>query len=139
MRISDWSSDVCSSDLPLTISTAPFPAFPTDMQAQFMAMLTLAKVREALADLPLTWREGTSCTGAIATLEGAKPGRRVLLRGDMDALPIDEPAGLAFASQIPGQMHACGHDTHTAMLAAAARLLYGMRGEFSGTVDRSEE
>lgn len=96
---------------------------------------TLAKVREALADLPLTWREGTSCTGAIATLEGAKPGRRVLLRGDMDALPIDEPAGLAFASQIPGQMHACGHDTHTAMLAAAARLLCGMRGEFSGTVD----
>ncbi|MBA4164314.1 MAG: amidohydrolase [Erythrobacter sp.] len=96
---------------------------------------TLAKVREALADLPLTWREGTSCTGAIATLEGAKPGRRVLLRGDMDALPIDEPAGLAFASQIPGQMHACGHDTHTAMLAGAARLLCGMRGEFSGTVD----
>lgn len=96
---------------------------------------TLAKVREALAELPLTWREGTSCTGAIATLEGAKPGRHVLLRGDMDALPIDEPAGLDFASQIPGQMHACGHDTHTAMLAGAARLLCGMRGEFSGTID----
>ena len=96
---------------------------------------TLAKVREALADLPLTWREGKSCTGAVATLEGARPGRRVLLRGDMDALPIDEPAGLDFASRIPGQMHACGHDTHTAMLAAAARLLCGMRGEFKGTVD----
>lgn len=96
---------------------------------------TLAKVREALADRPLTWREGTSCTGAIATLEGAQPGRRVLLRGDMDALPMDEGTGLEFASTIPGRMHACGHDTHTAMLAAAARLLAGRRGDFAGTVD----
>jgi len=86
---------------------------------------TLAKVRDALADLPLTWREGTSCTGAVATLEGARPGRRVLLRGDMDALPMEEKTGLDFASTISGRMHACGHDTHTAMLA----------GEFAGTVD----
>src|SRR3546814_7400518 len=96
---------------------------------------TLAKVREALADLPLAWREGTSCTGAVATLEGAKPGRRVLLRGDMDALPMEEKTGLAFASTISGRMHACGHDTHTAMLAAAARLLAGQNGEFAGPVD----
>ena len=96
---------------------------------------TLAKVREALADLPLTWREGTSCTGAIATLEGASPGKRVLLRGDMDALPMDEQTNLEFASTIPGRMHACGHDTHTAMLAGAARLLCSKREEFSGTVD----
>ena len=96
---------------------------------------TLAKVREALADLPLTWREGTSCTGAIATLEGSSPGKRVLLRGDMDALPMDEKTNLEFASTIPGRMHACGHDTHTAMLAGAARLLCSKREEFSGTVD----
>ncbi len=96
---------------------------------------TLAKVREALADLPLTWREGSSCTGAIATLEGSKPGKRVLLRGDMDALPMDEKTGLDFASTIPGRMHACGHDTHTAMLAGAARLLSHKRDEIAGTVD----
>lgn len=96
---------------------------------------TLAKVRAALTGLPLTWREGASCTGAIATLEGMGPGRRVLLRGDMDALPIAEPAGFDFASRIAGQMHACGHDTHTAMLAGAAQLLCGMRSGFSGTID----
>jgi len=96
---------------------------------------TLAKVREALSDLPLTWREGPSCTGAVATLEGASPGKRVLLRGDMDALPMDEKTNLEFASTIPGRMHACGHDTHTAMLAGAARLLSAKREEFSGTVD----
>ncbi|QIG54141.1 amidohydrolase [Altererythrobacter sp. BO-6] len=96
---------------------------------------TMAKVRAALADLPLTWREGPSTTGQVATLEGARPGRRVLLRGDMDALPMDEKTNLEFASTIEGRMHACGHDTHTAMLAGAARLLCGMREQISGTVD----
>ena len=96
---------------------------------------TMAKVREALADLPLSWREGPSTTGQVATLEGSKPGRRVLLRGDMDALPMDEKTNLEFASTIEGRMHACGHDTHTAMLAGAARLLCGMREQISGTVD----
>ena len=85
--------------------------------------LTLAKVRAELAGLPLEWREGTSCTGAVATLRGAMPGPGVLLRGDMDALPMPEDTGLDVASAIPGRMHACGHDTHTAMLAGAARIL----------------
>ncbi|MEP5937757.1 MAG: M20 family metallopeptidase [Erythrobacter sp.] len=100
---------------------------------------TLAKVRAALEGLPLTWREGPSCTGAIATLvgtgEGAGADRRVLLRGDMDALPMDEKTDLDFASTIPGRMHACGHDTHTAMLAGAAQLLCAQRDSFAGTVD----
>ena len=96
---------------------------------------TMAKVRGALADLPLTWREGGSTTGQVATLSGGKPGRRVLLRGDMDALPMEEKTGLDFASTIPGTMHACGHDTHTAMLAGAARLLCARAEELSGTVD----
>ena len=96
--------------------------------------LTLAKVRAELADLPLEWREGTTCTGAIAVLKGANPGRTVLLRGDMDALPMPEETGLAFASAIPGRMHACGHDTHTAMLAGAARLLCERQGGFAGEV-----
>jgi amidohydrolase len=95
---------------------------------------TLAKVRTALAHLPLEWREGGSTTGAVATLKGARPGRRVLLRGDMDALPMDEHTGLEFASTIPGRMHACGHDTHTAMLAGAAELLCARREELAGEV-----
>ena len=96
--------------------------------------LTLAKVRAELADLPLEWREGPSCTGAVAVLAGATPGRTVLLRGDMDALPMPEQTGLDFASAIPGRMHACGHDTHTAMLAGAARLLAARRSELAGEV-----
>ncbi|GAA0266322.1 M20 family metallopeptidase [Alteraurantiacibacter aestuarii] len=95
---------------------------------------TLAKVRAELADLPLAWREGTSATGAVAVLQGGKPGRTALLRGDMDALPMQEDTGLPFASTIPGRMHACGHDTHTAMLAGAARILAERREEICGEV-----
>jgi len=96
--------------------------------------LTLAKVRAELADLPLEWREGASCTGAVAVLKGARPGHSVLLRGDMDALPMPEETGLEFASSIAGRMHACGHDTHTAMLAGAARILAARKGELAGEV-----
>ena len=85
---------------------------------------TRDKIRAALAPLPLEWREGPSTTGLVATLKGgAGPGRSVLLRGDMDALPMPEETGLDFASATPGVMHACGHDAHVAMLAGAAELL----------------
>ena len=95
---------------------------------------TLAKVRSELADLPLEWREGSSCTGAVAVLNTGKAGRSVLLRGDMDALPMDEETGLDFASTIAGRMHACGHDTHTAMLAGAARVLAARADALRGEV-----
>ncbi|MGB3796959.1 MAG: M20 family metallopeptidase, partial [Alteraurantiacibacter sp.] len=95
---------------------------------------TLAKVKQALADLPLAWHEGPSCTGAVAVLKGAASGRRVLLRGDMDALPMDEHSGLDFASQTPGRMHACGHDAHTAMLVGAVRVLAARQESLSGEV-----
>ena len=95
---------------------------------------TLAKVKAELADLPLEWHEGPSCTGAVAVLNPGKTGRSVLLRGDMDALPMDELTGLDFASTIPGRMHACGHDTHTAMLAGAARVLSARADELAGEV-----
>ena len=85
---------------------------------------TCEKVRVALAHLPLDWKDGPSTTGLVATLKGkAGKGRSVLLRGDMDALPMPEETGLPFASTVPGAMHACGHDAHTAMLAGAAELL----------------
>ena len=96
---------------------------------------TRDKVRAALAGLPLEWREGPSTTGLVATLKGgAGEGRCVLLRGDMDALPMPEETGLDFASTIPGTMHACGHDTHTAMLAGAVRLLCARRDALKGEV-----
>jgi amidohydrolase len=95
---------------------------------------TLAKVRTELADLPLEWREGTSCTGAVAVLNAGKAGRSVLLRGDMDALPMEEHTGLPFASTVSGRMHACGHDTHTAMLAGAARVLSARADTLPGEV-----
>ena len=95
---------------------------------------TLAKVRAALAGLPLEWKTGPSTSGAIAVLRGALPGRTVLLRGDMDALPMPEDTGLQFKSTVEGTMHACGHDTHTAMLASAARILCERRESLAGTV-----
>ena len=95
---------------------------------------TLAKARAELADLPLEWREGASCTGAVAVLNAGKVGRTALLRGDMDALPMTEETGLPFASTVAGRMHACGHDTHTAMLAGAARILAARADALAGEV-----
>jgi hippurate hydrolase len=95
---------------------------------------TTAKVKAALAGLPLEIREGPSTTGLVAILRGPANGRTVLLRGDMDALPLTEDTGLAFTSLNHGAMHACGHDTHVAMLAGAARALCASRERLAGTV-----
>ena len=95
---------------------------------------TRDKVRAALAHLPLEWREGPSTTGLIAVLNPGKAGRSVLLRGDMDALPMPEETGLDFASQVAGAMHACGHDAHVAMLAGAAELLCARADRLEGEV-----
>jgi amidohydrolase len=100
--------------------------------------LTLPRTRDAvladLADLPLQVHRGRSVTSVVAVLDGARPGSTVLLRADMDALPLQEDSGLPFRSQVDGAMHACGHDTHVAMLATAARLLAGRRERLTGRV-----
>lgn len=95
---------------------------------------TAAKIMAALSGLPLEYRTGPSTSGIVAVLRGGSGGRTVLLRGDMDALPMNEDTGLAFASRKPGAMHACGHDSHVAMLVGAARLLCARRTHLSGTV-----
>ncbi len=95
---------------------------------------TRDKLLGALAGLPLEIRTSENCSGFVALLDGAKPGRTVLLRGDMDALPIQEATGLDFASREPGRMHACGHDSHSAMLASAARIMCAGRGAIAGRI-----
>jgi len=95
---------------------------------------TQAKVLDALDGLPLEISTGRALSSVTAVLRGARPGPVVLLRGDMDALPVTEETGLPYASAVPGAMHACGHDLHTAMLAGAARLLAARRADLSGTV-----
>jgi hippurate hydrolase len=77
---------------------------------------------------------GETVTSAVAVVEGATPGPTVLLRADMDALPLQEDSGLPFASEVAGRMHACGHDTHVAMLLGAARLLVERRDQLRGNV-----
>jgi amidohydrolase len=73
-------------------------------------------------------------TSVVARLRGGRPGRTIAMRADMDALPVAEVTGLPFASQVPGVMHACGHDGHTAILLGAAKLLARRRAELSGEV-----
>ena len=91
-------------------------------------------VLTALAELPVTVTTGSSTSSVVAVLEGSRPGPTVLLRGDMDALPMPEDTGLPFASEVDGAMHACGHDTHVAMLAGAAQLLAHRRNDLAGRV-----
>jgi amidohydrolase len=76
--------------------------------------------------------EGIATTGLVALIHGRRPGPAVALRADMDALPMDEITGAPYASEIPGRMHACGHDGHTAMLLGAARYLAETRN-FAGS------
>jgi len=98
---------------------------------------TQAKVLDALAGLPLEISTGRGLSSVTAVLRGGRrsgSGPVVLLRGDMDALPVTEETQLPYASAIPGVMHACGHDLHTAMLAGAARVLSARQAELPGSV-----
>jgi amidohydrolase len=110
---------------------------------------TQAKVLAALDGLPLEITTGQALSSVTAVLRGGRAdeagrsdsdggdgqrGRTVLLRADMDALPLTERTGVPYASQLPGVMHACGHDLHTAMLVGAARLLCARQAELPGNV-----
>jgi len=102
-------------------------------ELQYEEVLTSQLVRDTLDELDIPYRSPIAETGVLATLgTGSEPC--VALRADMDALPILEEADVPFRSQIDGRMHACGHDCHTAMLLAAARMLKERESELSGTV-----
>src|SRR2546426_8376344 len=99
-------------------------------------------VAQHLRSLGLEVRTGVAHTGVVGVLRGGKPGPVVALRADMDALPVTEEVDVPFASKVRatyngqevGVMHACGHDTHVAMLMGVAEVLAGMRSELPGTV-----
>jgi len=91
-------------------------------------------VAERLREFGIETTTGVAKTGVVGLLHGKGPGKTVLLRADMDALPMDELNDVPYKSQTPGVMHACGHDAHTAMLLGVARLLSERREEFVGTV-----
>src|SRR5258708_38772380 len=96
--------------------------------------LATASVLDALKGLDVQIERGPSTSGLMVTLKGPSQGGTVLLRGDMDALPMNEDTGLAFASKTQGRMHACGHDAHTAMLTGAVKLLHANRARLAGSV-----
>ncbi len=95
---------------------------------------TQAKVVDALTGLGLDITLGETCTSVVADLDTGRPGPTVLLRGDMDALPLTEDHVSDYRSREEGRMHACGHDAHVAMLASAAQLLSENRSELAGKV-----
>ena len=104
----------------------PELAFQEENTARFVA--------DRLRELGIETRTGIAKTGVLGLLRGGQPGKTVLLRADMDALPIDELNDVPYKSLNPGVMHACGHDAHTAMLLGVARLLGERRDEIRGTV-----
>jgi len=95
---------------------------------------TARLVVETLRPLGVEIQTGIAQTGVVATLRGAMPGRTVLLRADMDALPIHEENDLDFRSRHAGKMHACGHDAHTASLLGTAMILARLRDQLRGQV-----
>jgi hippurate hydrolase len=100
----------------------------------FEEVETARLVVDTLRPLGLDVENGVAKTGVVATLHGAHPGPTLLLRADMDALPIQEANTFDFASRHPGRMHACGHDAHTASLLGTALILHRMRDHLHGTI-----
>ena len=116
--------------------------FHANPELGFAEHRTAAAVAAHLRSLGLEVHEGVGRTGVVGVLRGARPGKTVALRADMDALPVQEATGLPFASTATGTYmgntvpvaHACGHDAHVAMLMGAAEVLAGMKDRISGTI-----
>jgi amidohydrolase len=100
----------------------------------FDTVRTAGIVAAELRALGLEPQTGVGRTGVVATISGARPGPCIILRADMDALPIHEQTGLEFSSTVPGKMHACGHDLHTASLLGAAGALVKLAPRLAGSV-----
>jgi amidohydrolase len=107
----------------------------TNPELSFEEFKTAQFVAEELRALGLTPQEGIAGTGLVALIEGRNPEKKIVgLRADMDALPIVEANNVPYKSQVPGVMHACGHDVHTASLLGTAKILNQLRDQFEGTI-----
>jgi len=95
---------------------------------------TAGLVATRLSDLGYEVTAGIGITGVVGVMRGTRPGKTIMLRADMDALPIEEENDVPYASQTGGTMHACGHDGHVAMLLGAATLISRRRDELAGTI-----
>lgn len=100
----------------------------------FQETRTAQIAAEILSDLGIDVRTGVGKTGVVALLEGAQDGPTVLVRCDMDALPIQEENEFEYASETPGVMHACGHDAHVAIVLTVAKMLHAHRDHMSGRI-----
>jgi len=103
-------------------------------ETAFEEVRTSALVAERLRALGLAPRTGVGRTGVLATVKGGRLGRTVLLRADMDALPIEEANEVPYRSQVPGKMHACGHDCHTSILLGISKRLVSEAADLAGQV-----
>jgi len=90
-------------------------------------------ISQELSKEKIPFRQKVGQTGVVAVVEGKQPGPCILLRGDMDALPLSEATGLDYASRVEGKMHACGHDLHAAALLGVARILWKIKDHVRGT------
>jgi len=100
----------------------------------FQEYKTSALIESVLKDLGIEVVRYPNSTAVVGILKGGKPGRTVALRADIDALPLQEQADLEFKSEVPGVMHACGHDVHTAVLMGAAKVLSIHKEDLPGTI-----
>jgi amidohydrolase len=112
-------------------------------EVSFSEQETSVKISDRLRELGLEVQPCPTETGAVAVLDTGRPGKTVMLRADIDALPILEESGVEFQSESEGNMHACGHDTHTAMMLGTARTLvdhiWDLNGRFLFVFQPAEE
>lgn len=107
--------------------------FHTNPEPAFKEFETIKRIEKELKDIGIPY-EIVGETGIVATIEGKKDGKKVALRGDIDALEMDDLKDVSYKSKNPGLCHSCGHDGHTAMLITAGRVLYENKDELNGTV-----
>lgn len=132
MTIIERIKQLAEADREFCVSTRRhLHAYP---ELSFHEVETSSYIRKTLLAIGLTDVSIIGDTGVVATIKGKSEGKTILLRADIDALPIHENTGLPFQSTAAGVMHACGHDAHTAMLLSAVKILMGLRSEFAGTV-----
>lgn len=117
---------------PETVSLRRF--FHQYPELSFQEEKTPAKILEYLNDLGIKTRTMVGGRGVVGIIQGEQPGKTVAIRADFDALPIQDEKQVPYRSKIPGVMHACGHDAHTALLLSVAKALQTYRGHIKGTL-----